>query len=253
LDNPFKYWRFCISSGPVFLLAYIGFWGLLGSCIPPLPAGMTAPEMAQYFQSHANQMRSGMVGGMTFSVFYLIWGLGIAKVMETLEGGNRVLSVLQMWGAGLTVIPVLMCCIFILGGLYRVDTLDPAIIQLMYDLSWLTISVSYAVTTLQMIAMGTLFLHDRRAQPLVPKWLCWYSIWGGFMFLAEDLMPFFKQGVFARNGVLNFWIEYTIYFVYMILVTHYMFKAVTRLEQEHQAGTLILKGDYPIYHVQQRA
>jgi hypothetical protein len=190
---------------------------------------------------------------MTFAPTYMMWGLGISKVMETLEGKNRVLSVMQLWGAGLTVIPVLMCCIFILAGTYRADTLDPNIIQLMYDMSWLTISVSYSVTTMQMIAMGACFLADKRPTPLIPKWLCWYSIWGGTMFIAEDLMPFFKHGLFARNGLLNFWIEYSIYFFYMIFVTYYLYKAVTRLEQEHQLGAEVPKRDVPGYGAKQNA
>jgi len=249
MDSPFKYWRLLFAAGPVFLVTYFGFWGLLGYCVPPLPATMTAAEMASHFQANANQMRLGMVGAMTFAPTYMMWGLGITKVMETLEGNNQIMSTLQLWGAGLTVIPVYMCCVFILTGTYRADTLDPGIIQMMYDMSWLTISVCYSVTTMQMIAMGACFLTDKRATPLIPKWLCWYSIWGGTMFIAEDLMPFFKHGAFARNGLLNFWIEYSIYFFYMIFVTWYLFKAVSRLEQEHKAGTLVMERDLPKYGV----
>ena len=243
MDNSFKYWRFLVATGPLFLISYFGGWGLLGFCVPPLPATLTAQEMAQHFQANVNMMRTGMVIAMTFAPFYMTWGLGITKVMETLEGNNRVLSILQLWGAGLTVIPVLMCCVFILAGLYRADTLDPSIIQLMYDMSWLTISVCYSVTTMQMIALGILFLSDKRPIPLIPKWLSWFSIWGGSMFVVEDLMPFFKHGVFARDGLLNFWIEYSIYGIFMLLITIYLFKAITRLEQEQRDGRLVLGKD----------
>ncbi|MBS0370490.1 MAG: hypothetical protein JSS57_14955 [Proteobacteria bacterium] len=249
MNYPFQYWRLCFASGLVFLATYFGFWGILGSCVPPLPATLTAAEMASHFQDNRSQMILGMVGAMTFAPTYMMWGLGITKVMETLEGNNRILSTLQLWGAGLTVIPVLMCCVFILTGAYRADTLEPSLIQMMYDMSWLTISPCYSVTTMQMIAMGACFLTDKRPTPLIPKWLCWYSIWGGFMFVAEDIMPFFKHGVFARNGLLNFWIEYSIYFFYMLFVTYYLYKAVARLEQEHKAGTLVFPRDAIAYGV----
>ncbi|PKO89841.1 MAG: hypothetical protein CVU18_02805 [Betaproteobacteria bacterium HGW-Betaproteobacteria-12] len=253
MNNPFQYWRLCFAAGPVFLLSYFGFWGILGFNVPPLAPSLTAAEMASHFQEHANQMRLGMVGAMTFAPTYMMWGLGITKVMETLEGGNRVLSKLQLWGAGLTVIPIYMCCVFILAGTYRPDTLDPGSIQLLYDMSWLTISICYSVTTMQMIAMGAIFLSDRRKTPLIPKWLCWYSIWGGFMFIAEDIMPFFKHGVFARNGLLNFWVEYSIYFFYMLFVTYYLFKAIARLEQEYKAGTLVFPGNGIAYGLKANA
>lgn len=248
MNSNFKYWRFCAACGPLFLVTYFGFWGLLGFCVPPLPATLSAAEMAEIFRTNTSQIQLGMVGAMTFAPAYMVWGLGICKLMETLEGNNRVMSVLQLWGAGLTVIPVYMCCIFILAGTYRAATLDPSIIQLLYDMSWLTISVSYSVTTMQMIAMGVAFLSDKRAVPLMPKWLCWYSIWGGLMFIAEDLMPFFKDGPFARNGLLNFWIEYSIYFFYMLFVTFYMFKAVSRLEHEQRAGAPVAQPARPFGH-----
>lgn len=232
MGKPFKFWRFLAWCGPLFLVTYFGFWGLMGFCVPPLAPSLTADQVATIFRENANQIRTGMVGAMTFAPAYMAWGLGISKLIETLEGENRVLSVLQLWGAGLTVIPVYMCCIFILAGTYRVESLAPETIQLLYDMSWLTISVSYSVTSMQMLAMGVAFLHDPRSDPLIPKWLCWYSIWGGMMFIAEDAMPFFHTGPFARNGLLNFWVEYGIYFFYMIFVTAYMLKAITRLERE---------------------
>jgi hypothetical protein len=39
----------------------------------------------------------------------------------------------------------------------------------------------------------------------------------------------------------------------MIFVSYYLFKAVTRLEQEHQAGTLVLERDFPQYGVKPAA
>lgn len=239
-DLPFRYWRFCLWSGIIFLVTYFGFWGVMGSNVPPLPGNWSAQAISEHFSTNKNRMLFGMVCAMTFAPFYMIWGLGIAKVMRTLEGNNPVLSTMQLWGAGLTVIPVFMCCTFIMAGLYRVDSTYPEIVQIMYDVSWLTISPQYPVTSMQMIAVGICFLSDRRERPLLPKWVCWYSIWGGTMFLGENFMPFFKEGLFARNGILNFWVEYGIYFIYMPLMTYYLLKAVRRLELEYQSGLLML-------------
>jgi hypothetical protein len=96
----------------------------------------------------------------------------------------------------------------------------------------LLIDLSYSVTTVQLFAAGVAFLQDKRAQPLVPKWLAWYGIWVGFMFIAECLMPYFKSGAFARSGILNFWIEFMIWFIWVPLLTMYILKAITRLEHE---------------------
>ena len=235
--SPFRYWRFCAAMGPVFLLVFIVCWGVLGYNIPPLSAELTGEQMATHFRSHANEVRAGMVGSMTFAVLYMVWGLSITKVMETLEtDGNNILSQLQLWGAGLTVVPVLVSSSFWLTGAYRPEALDPSILQMLYDMAWLLIDLAYAVTSMQMFALGALFLSDKRAEPLMPKWVSWYSIWVGAMFVIEVLMPYFKGGLFARNGWLNFWIEFLIWFFFIVIVTLYVFKAIGRLEREHYAG-----------------
>ena len=116
----FKYWRLCAATGPVFLAAFIFFWGVLGYNIPPIPADFTAEQMAQHFRTHANEVRAGMVGAMLFGVLYLPWTLSITKVMEHIEtDGNHMMSTLQMWGGGVTVVPLVTSSMFWLAGAYR--------------------------------------------------------------------------------------------------------------------------------------
>jgi hypothetical protein len=72
----------------------------------------------------------------------------------------------------------------------------------------------------------------------VPKWLAWYGIWVGFSFIAEILMPFFMDGLFARHGVLNFWIEFFLWFFWIVGLSYYIFVAIGRLEAEAQGISL---------------
>ena len=228
-----KYLRLCAWSGPAFLAIFIVFWGILGHNIPPLPADLPAKAIGDHYRLNANEVRLGMGMSMSFAVLYMIWGLAIAKVMQYgVEKGNDVLSTLELWGAGLTVVPLLVSSSFWLAGAYRPQGLDDSVLQLFYDLPWLLIDVAYMVTSVQMFALGVAFLKDERAVPLVPKWLCWYGIWVGFMFVAEVLMPFFTSGPFARHGVLNFWIEFFIWFFWIVALSSYMLIAIGRLEAE---------------------
>ena len=64
---------------------------------------------------------------------------------------------------------------------------------------WLLINLAYAVTTVQMIAMGVAFLKDKRPKPLFPRWLSWFGIWVGVSFAFELLLPFFKTGPGVRG------------------------------------------------------
>ena len=234
----FKYWRMCAATGPIFLVAFLTFWGMLGGNVPPIPADQTADQLADFFRTHYNEVRAGMSGAMLFGVLYLPWTLSITKVMECIdtERHNDMLSKLQMWGGGITVVPLVTSSVFWLTAAYRPDVLPPWMLQMLYDMGWLLIDMFYAITTIPMVAVGVAGLTDKRVKPLFSRWACWFSIWAGISFLFELLMPFFKTGLFARQGWLNFWVEFMVWFIYIVVISYYVFKAIPRLEQERAAA-----------------
>jgi hypothetical protein len=236
-SHEFNVWRLCLWAGPVFMGVFIVFWGVMGHNIPPWNPDLAGATIASWFRTDANTIRTGMVVSMTTAPLYLVWGLGIGRVMTRVVAKDSLLVELQVWGAGLTVIPVLVSTSFWLAGAYRPDALPDNVLQMLYDMAWLLIDLAYFTTSIQLFAAGAAFLRDRRATPLVPKWLAWYGIWVGFMFIAECLMPFFKVGAFARDGILNFWIEFLIWFVWCPTLTLYLLRAVRRVEQE-EAGAV---------------
>ena len=256
--EPFRYWRMCAWAGPVFLFVFVVFWGLLGGNIPPIPANDPATDLANHYRDNANLIRIGMGMAMTFVVLYMVWGLSIAKVIERgIERGtgNNVLSTLALWGAGLTVVPLMIGSAFWLTASYRPESLDPSILQLFYDMPWLLINLAYAVTTMQMIAMGVAFLKDKREKPLFPRWLSWMGIWVGVSFALELFFPFFKSGPFARQGVVNFWIEFFLWFFWIVFVTVGILKAIGKLEAEAADEQLEIAGvpEAPRYDVPSHA
>jgi hypothetical protein len=233
--SEYNYWRFCAWMGPVFMAVFIVFWGIMGHNIPPWNADLPAATIAAWFRTEANTIRTGMVLSMSFAVLYAVWGLAIGRVMTRIVPEGSILVDLQVWGAGLTVVPVLVSTSFWLTGAYRPNDLPDNILQMLYDMAWLLIDLAYSTTTVQLLAAGVGFMRDKRVIPLIPKWLAWYGIWVGFMFIAECLMPFFKTGAFARDGILNFWIEFMIWFVWCPTLTFYILKAINRIEQEDRA------------------
>jgi hypothetical protein len=226
----FKYWRLALWNGPLFMAVFMVFWGMCFN-YPPMAGDMSPAEVARHFREWPNLFRTGMVVCMTFAISYAVWAVGIGKVMGKIVGKDSILVDLQVWGGGLTVVPVLVSCSFWLAAGYRPDLPDQSLQQLL-DMAWMLLDMAYSVTSVQMFAMGAAFLADRRKHPLVPRWMAWYGIWVGFAFVAECLMPFFKSGAFARQGLLNFWIEFTIWFVWCPGVSYFLIRAVPRLEEE---------------------
>lgn len=232
--NPYRYLRFCAWGGPIFLLVSLLFWGVLGHNIPPFSAALDAEVIARHFRDHANSVRLGMTVMMAFSTLYYPWGVAISKVMQAVERDNDVLSTLQRGGALFTVLVTTFSAAVWLAAAFRPEALDAAILQLLNDLAWIIFVVAWSLTSMQMIAIGVCFLGDDRSEPLFPKWLSWFSIWAGFSFIMEMALPFFRSGSFSRNGILNFWLEFAVFFWFILFVSFYLFRSITRLEAEHR-------------------
>jgi hypothetical protein len=61
------------------------------------------------------------------------------------------------------------------------------------------------------------------------------GIWVGVSFALELFFPFFKTGPFARQGLVNFWIEFFLWFFWIVFVTVGVLNAINRLEAEAAA------------------
>ena len=227
-----RYWRFCTWMGPLFVAVFFVCWGLMGHNFPPFTPDTRAPVVAGWFRDHAGTVRLGMVVAMTFAPAYGVWGYALAKVLEQVIEKDSILVQLARVGAAWTTITVLVPTSFWLTAAFRPEALPDWMIQMLYDMAWLLIDLAYAVTSVQLFALGVGFLSDKRAVPLIPKWLAWFGIWVGFMFIAECIMPYFRNGAFARSGVLNFWIEFLIWMGWVPLLTAYAFRAIRRIESE---------------------
>ena len=234
-SQPFRYVRPCAWSGPILLVTFIIFWAVLGRNLPPLSAALDAQGIADHFLQNTNQVRIAMVVMMVVAVLYYTWGLAITKVMETVEhsnGENNMMSTMQLWGAGFTTLIILFPCALWLSAAFRPEALPPFMLQYIYDLGWLIFDLSFTLTTLQMVALGICFLGDRRASPLLPNWVSWFSIWVGAMFFVVVLIAFAKSGPFSRSGLFNYWFEFSIIIAWFALISVYQLRALTRLESE---------------------
>lgn len=232
--NPYRYYRLCAWLGLIMIPLTVIFWGILGQNIPPYSAALSADEFAVKIIENADSIRIGMIGQVLISFMYLPWGLAIAKVMEHVEEDNNILSTIELWSAGLTVLVFMIPCSLWLAVVFRPEAMDPQILQMVFDYGWIFFDTTFSMTSMGMIAMGVCFLSDKREVPLIPAWVCWLAIAVAISFLIVLLMPLFKTGVFSRSGTINYWIEFGVFFIYWTCTAVYIIKAIPRLEQEYQ-------------------
>lgn len=229
--NPLRYVRFCIWMGPLLLALLLVFFAVLGRNIPPYSAALSADELADELRGHAGIMRVGMIGMMLSGVLYVVWGMGITKVLEAMERDNDVLSRLQLWGAGFTTLVLVFPPAFWLTAVFR-PQVDPSILQMLYDTGWIMFDLAISLTMLQLVAFGICSLHDWRTTPLVPRPVAWFAIWVALAFLGFCFLPFFHDGPFSRSGFFNYWVEFSIFFLAMVVLSIFTLRALTALQDE---------------------
>ena len=234
MTKPYRYVRACAWSGWIMLPLAVIFWGVLGHNIPAISPSLDANALADVIRANATQIRIGMVLQLPISILYFTWGVGISKVMQGVEKDNDVLSTMQLWGAGFTTIVWILPCVLWLTISYRPEVMDPKTLQIFYDFAWFFFDMAYILTTLQTTAIGVCFLTDKRKDPIMPSWAAWLTIWAGASFVLETMMPLVYGGPFSRSGLINFWVEFSLFFVMWIVVAFYTLKGVGRLEREHE-------------------
>lgn len=225
-------WRLCAWAGPVFLVGYLVSWGLMGMNVPPLSAGIGLAELHRHYVDNAIQLRAAYVLSVFFIPFYMVFSSVVACVMRRVEGQGGPLSVVEQMGGALTVVVGMVSGICWLAAAYRPEERTAEVVRALHDAAWLMFDTTYMVTGLQMLAMATVFLSDRRAQPLIPRAMCWYTVFVVLAFLPLSLLPFFYEGPFAWSGVVCYWVSLGSWFVWLLALCVCLFKAIARLEHE---------------------
>jgi hypothetical protein len=106
----------------------------------------------------------------------------------------------------------------------------------MYYLGWMVIDLAYMVTSWQIIAASIVFLRDKREKKLVPAWVSWWGYVTVASFFPVSLIPFFKTGPWAFQGLFNFWIAFPTWYIWIVSMSIYIIKAVNRIQVEDGAA-----------------
>ncbi|BFM05666.1 hypothetical protein [Halioxenophilus aromaticivorans] len=213
--------------GPVFLIAFVIFWGVLGQNLPNPAPSLTAVELADRYVENLEMIRLGFIISLITVVLYLPWTSLLSMQMERIEGPYTVLSKLQLLGGGLTVMVVSFSAMFWVVAGFRPEQ-SPEMIQMLTDVGWLCIDLQYACTTLQMFAAAFVGLSDTREVKLFPRWVCFLTIWCGISFIPASLTGVLKTGPFAWNGLLSYYIPYACWLGWYSIASYFMLKDVYR-------------------------
>jgi len=138
-----------------------------------------------------------------------------------------VLALMQFGGATLLVVYFVLCSMLWIIAAWR-PGLDPNLLRLIHDGSWLIFVMVFPAYTMQMISISLAGFMDKSAQPTFPRWFCYFNLWVGFAGMGGGLATFFTDGPFAWNGLIGFWIPVAMFALWLFTTAVLLKRAIER-------------------------
>jgi hypothetical protein len=221
----------CVWAGPVFLVLYlIFFWGIAGY-IPPSDPTWSPQELANFYDDNRTDIRIGQLGGLVASALLFPFFAVISMQIARIERKMPVLAAVQFGGATLLIVFFQVCGMLWIAATYRAE-LDPSTVRVLHDLSWLVFVMVFPSYVLQMFCMAIAGFIDKSPTPTWPRWSAYLNLWVGFAGMGGGLAVFFKDGPFAWNGLIGFYVPIAIFAIWLGVTTYLLLKAVKRQGQE---------------------
>ena len=218
--------KVCAWSGIICVTLFFGAF-LCAGFIPPMSPSLGIDEVVAHYQQHTTGIRVGMGLMLLSSMFYAMFTAVISGQMRRIPGLSPTVTYTQLACGAFASLTFLMPAIFFIAASFRPER-NPELIYLMNDLSWIMMVIPWMPFMPQNFSFAFAILSDRRAQPLFPRWLGFLNIWAPISFTPGILLPFFKSGPFAWNGLLVLWVPALIFIVWFVAVTLMLLKAIDR-------------------------
>jgi hypothetical protein len=224
----------CAWCAPIAITLFgLGLWPIAGLVPPPSPS--TGPlELQQIYAENPVGIRLGLIivavaGGLTAPFVSLI-----TAQMRRITGPESPLPNLQLGMGMLGIMLFLWPILTLQAAVYRPDR-NPDLIVLASDMAWLSFVGIFTLVCLQSatIAVCTFLDHDSL---VFPRWVAYLNIWAALLFLPAGLIFFFKEGPFAWNGVIAFWVPAVAFAVWFYAMFVALRNAILRQEREARSA-----------------
>jgi len=225
--------RICALSGIICVLLFFGGF-VAASFLPPLSPAMSAAEIAAPYRAHTTGIRLG--AGLIFlsSMFYVWFTAVISGQMRRIPGVHPTVVNAQLAAGAFACLTFLVPAMLFAITAFRPDR-SPDATLLLNDMSWIMLVMPWAPFMPQYFAFAFAILSDPRPQPLFPRWLAYFNIWAEVMFTPAIILPFFKSGPFAWNGLFVFWIPATVFVALFVVNTIWLIKAINSEARNSEA------------------
>jgi hypothetical protein len=219
--------RWCIYSGPAFVVMFgIGYWAIAHLVPPPSPL-MTPVEVASFYSHRTNYLRLGLLVAIAGVPLQLPFVVAISRQLRRIEGKAATLSSIQLATGALAVLILTFPFILMEAIAFRPER-NPDVTQGLNDVAWTAFLGVFFVAVLQNMAIVVGIFSDRRPEPIFPRWLGYFNIFVSLSFIPASLLFFMKSGPFAWPGIFVWWIPAILFFVWYLVMTYALLDALKR-------------------------
>lgn len=182
--------------------------------LPPLSPTLGAEEIAAIYMGNAVGIQAGAALMMFGGACLLPFVAAISSAMLRMAGEPRALAATQLACGVLTFVPLFLSGIFFAVAVFRPER-TPQDMLLLSDLGWLFLVMPTPGFLLQLIVFGLAILGDDVERPVFPRWLAYFNFWVGILGIGGVLIPLFKTGPFAWDGLFAYWVPLAVFGIWM--------------------------------------
>jgi hypothetical protein len=215
----------CAWCGPVCItLFFIGAWPL-AHILPPHWPSASAADIAAIYGQNVNVFRLGILIVMISAAFLLPFSAAISMQMARIEGRLPVLALTQFGAGALGTMIITIPMLIFTATAFRPER-APELILLLNDLAWLTFAMPFGAAVIQSLAIGLAIISDKSTSPLFPRWVGYFNFWVALLFVPAGMISFFKDGPFAWNGLIAFWLPAIVFGIWFMVMFPMLTKAI---------------------------
>jgi hypothetical protein len=216
----------CIRAAVPMVILLFGGLSLSGF-IYPLSPNAGAHEIAQHYRDHTDRIRFGTALSFLSIILIFPFGAAIAAQTRRIKSASLALTYTQVAAMASGSIVFVMPWVCWMVAAFRPERGDGDIL-LINDLGWLFFTFSFVAFTSWNFAIGAAILADTDKRPVYPRWLGYYNIFVGLVFIPDILVPFFKTGPFDWRGIVPYWFPFAVYGVWILMMMVWTTKAINQ-------------------------
>ena len=209
------------------VLLVVGWWVVAGF-FPLHRPSAGAEEIAQFFRGNVVRIRLGMVIAMWGAACFIPFAATLADFVSRVEGRSGPLTRITVMAgyanAMLTFYPPLLW----IANTFRARERSADLIFLLNDIAWLQFIGGLSLIMPMYVTVAVVALNDKSAHPAFPRWVAFVSALAFVLNLPDQMLFFFKTGPFAWNGLFAFWVPFSGFCTWFLILFFLMRRSLLR-------------------------